>query len=180
MTDANPGIKLLRGLRAVREFLPQAVDATLVDQIVEVGRWSGSASNTQPTEVIVVRDYGSRQRLMDWGVNHAGGAPVTLVIVTSGNVERRDLELYDEGRLSERLCLAASALGLGSCIGWLKADGPERAKDLLGIPVDRRVVTVISVGYTDVAKRQARARNEKPRKPSSEFVHYERFGQRSA
>src|ERR1700687_4326089 len=45
----------LRSLRAVREFQPKLVPDDVVQDILEVARWSGSASNRQFGEIIVVR-----------------------------------------------------------------------------------------------------------------------------
>ena len=43
-------IVLLRGLRAVRQFRPDPVPQEVVDSVLEVARWSGSAGNQQPWE----------------------------------------------------------------------------------------------------------------------------------
>ena len=43
-------IALLRSLRAVRQFRPDPVPQEVVDAVLEVARWSGSASNHQPWE----------------------------------------------------------------------------------------------------------------------------------
>src|SRR5689334_13141032 len=52
----SPYIQFLRSLRAVRTLRPTPLPQETIDEIVEVGRWSGSASNQQPTEIVVVRD----------------------------------------------------------------------------------------------------------------------------
>ena len=51
----------------------------------------------------------------------------------SGLTNDYDHESYDEGRLSERLMLAADAHGVGSCIGWLINDGQDAARQLRAI-----------------------------------------------
>ena len=58
--------------------------------------------------------------------------------------ERATQETYDEGRLSERIMLAALAHGVGSSIGWFVGDGPAAAKEILGVPEDRTVRTALS------------------------------------
>ena len=45
----------LRSLRAVREFQREPVPDEVLHDILEVARWSGSASNRQFGEIIVVR-----------------------------------------------------------------------------------------------------------------------------
>ncbi len=71
--------------------------------------------------------------------------------------------------------LAAQAYGVGSCIGWLKGSGRTDAKALLGIPEERLVRTVISLGYPDEEARRARPKRTDARKPLSELVHIERY-----
>jgi len=92
-------------------------------------------------------------------------------------VSTNDDVAFDEGRLAERLCLAAAAHGLGSTVATLKNDGPDNAKSLLGIPSDKRAKTVVAVGHTDVEAR--RARPPRPdggaRKAITEFSHWERY-----
>lgn len=166
----------LRGLRAVRDYTQQPVADDVLADILDVGRWSGSASNRQPTEVIVVRDAALRQKLSECGAAGAAVAPVAIVITTAGVTERHDLEVFDEGRLVERLLLAARAQGLGGNVATLKGDGPATMKEVLKIPAERRVWTVVGIGHTDVEARRARPRNTDPaRKPSDSFVHWERY-----
>src|SRR5215210_8926096 len=53
---AEDRIAFLRSLRAVRSFRPDPVPQEVVDHILEVARWSGSASNKQPWQIWVVRE----------------------------------------------------------------------------------------------------------------------------
>src|SRR6202011_3683164 len=105
----------MRRLRAVREFTAEAVSDAALEEILDVGRWSASGGNRQPTEVVVVRDAGVRQKFADWGAKPAGPAAVALLIVTAN-----EGSAFDEGRVAERLALAAKASGLGSVIATLK------------------------------------------------------------
>ncbi len=172
---ARDRIAFLRGLRAVRQFRPDPVPREVVDDILEVARWSGSASNRQPWELVVIRDRATLQALaaVEGYAGHLAGAPLGIVLVMAG--ERRDQETYDEGRLSERIMLAAHAHGVGSSIGWLVGDGREAAKSLLGIPAERLVRTVISLGYPDEEARRARPRSGPARKSLAAIVHEERY-----
>jgi nitroreductase len=171
----NDQIQFLRRLRTVRDFRPDVVPEDALNDVLEVGRWSGSANNRQPAEVVVVRDAALRQQLSEMGANTAAKAPAVVVIVTPGDRERFEHEVFDEGRIAERLQLAASAHGLGAGVTWLKGDGPERAKELLGIPPERRVRTVIALGYKDEAAIKAKPKSPQPRKEPGQFAHRERF-----
>ena len=132
--QTNDKIRFLRNLRAVRNYTSEQIPEDVLSDILEVGRWSGSASNLQGTEVVVVRDSQIMQRMSEAGARPAAGATVALVVVTSGDPDRHDLHTFDSGRLVERLLLAADAHGVGGNIATLKEDGPDIIKQLLGIP----------------------------------------------
>jgi nitroreductase len=169
-------IKFLRSLRAVREYTPEPIPDDALRDILEVGRWSGSASNRQPVELVVVRDKETLQQITTHGVRAAAGAPLALLIVTPGDPERKDLEVFDDGRLVERLLLAAKAHGLGSNVSTLKGEGPTVIKQALGIPAERRVWTVVTIGHIDQEARMARVQGPTAgRKPAAEFVHWDRY-----
>jgi nitroreductase len=180
MTDtrtARDRLAFLRGLRAVRQFRPDPVPQEVVDDILEVARRSGSASNRQPWEFVVIRNRETLRALAEVTgyARHLAGASLGIVLVMAG--ERPEQETYDEGRLSERIMLAASAHGVGSSIGWIVGDGRAAAKEILGIPSERMVRTAISLGYPDEDP-PLRGRSVLPqaRKPLAEIVHEERYG----
>jgi nitroreductase len=185
MTDetevTRAAITLLRRLRAVRQFQPEPVPESVLDDVLEVARWTGSARNVQPWEFIVVRDRAMLQALADTEstAKHLAGAPLAIALVMAGDPQRLIHETFDEGRLSERIQLAAAAHGVGSCIGWFHGSGLAEAKALLGVPSDRSVRTAISLGYPDTTAIQRPARAHPGRKPATELVHYERYGQRT-
>lgn len=171
---AEDRIVFLRSLRAVRSFRADPVPQEVVDDILEVARWSGSASNRQPWELVVIRDretLGALARVEGYA-GHLAGAPLGIVLVMAG--ERPTQETYDEGRLAERVMLAAFAHGVGSSVGWIVGDGRATAKEILGIPEDRTVRTAISLGYPNEETRRRRA--GQARKPLSEIMHEERYG----
>jgi nitroreductase len=176
-TEAGDRIAFLLGLRAVRNFRPDPVPEEVIDDLLRVARWSGSASNRQPWEVILIRDRAALKALseVEGYAKHLGGATLGLALVMSGDPEREEHEIYDEGRLSERLMLAAEAHGVGSCIGWVVGDGVAAAKTILGIPAERRLRTLLSLGYPDEAAQRARTKPAQARKPLREIVHEERY-----
>jgi nitroreductase len=74
---------------------------------------------------------------------------------------------------TENLLLAAHALGLGACwvIGPTKdARDLRKVKALLGVPNQVHVPYVLSVGFPDESP------NPRPRKPVSEIVYYNTYG----
>ncbi len=170
-------VAFLRGLRATRRFAPDPVPEAALADILEVARWSGSSMNRQPWHVVVVRDRATLDALAAIGsyTRHLAGAPLGLFLVMDGHDPIG--EAYNDGRLSERIMLAARAHGLGSCIGWFWDEGHEpAAKAVLGVPPERTLRTAISVGYPHRDGGAVRATPSASRKPLAEIVSYERFG----
>ena len=159
----------LRSLRAAREFQRKPVPDDVVQDILEVARWSGSAGNRQFAEIIVVRKRETLQALAGLAgyVGHLRGAAVGMVLVMPG--EWPEGETYDEGRLAGRIMLAAWAHGVGSSIGWFSPEGRTEAKRIVGVPPKPLVRTAISLGYPAGAPRRGK------RKPIRALVHEERY-----
>jgi nitroreductase len=159
----------LRSLRAVREFERKPVPDEVVQDILDVARWSGSASNRQFGEIIIVHKRETLDALAAilGYAGHLRGAALALVLVMPG--EWPEGETFDEGRLAERIMLAAWAHGVGSSIGWFSPEGRENAKRIVGVPGKRVVRTAISLGHP------ARAARRGSRKPINELVHQERY-----
>ncbi len=70
----------------------------------------------------------------------------------------------------DHLSLAAADLGLGTC--WLASFDVEEARKFLQIPSNADPVVFMSLGYP------AGNPGEKERKPQSELVSYETWGNR--
>lgn len=174
--------RLLRGLRAVRRYAARPVAEDALRDILETARWTGSAKNTQPWELVVVRDRATLDQLATLGqyAGHLAGAPLGLALVLAGPGAA-----FDEGRLAQTLMLAAWAHGVGSCIASLYPEAnQQRARDLLGVPAGRTLRTVIALGYpADAAATRlsasppgVRAAVPVGRKPLEELVSWERYG----
>jgi nitroreductase len=112
-------LRFLASLRSVRTFTADPVSRDQVEQIVDVARWTGSARNRQPWRFVAVSDQVVRRQLSELGsyAGHLATAPMVLVVLSEDN-GRVDTE-FDVGRVSQTICLAAHALGLGSCLATL-------------------------------------------------------------
>ncbi len=183
MTDnetAHQRIAFLRGLRNVRRFRPDPIPPAVVDDLLEVARWTGSARNMQPWEFVTVRDRATLRRLAEAEgyAAHLAGAPLGIVLVMRGDPSQATQETWDEGRLAERIMLAAAAHGVGASVGWFRPAGAAEVKELLGVPAERTVRTALSLGYPDAAAEAAAPKPGPGRKPLAELVHDERYGAR--
>ena len=173
----------LRSVRSVRRFAATPIADDVLGDVLETARWTGSSKNTQPWELIVVRDGQMLRELAKCGTfaAHLAGAQAAVCLVMDDDHQR-----LDEGRLAQQIMAAAWAHGIGSCIGTLQPDDNiARAKELLGVPSERGLRTTISLGYP--ADARALRRSLEPggaagvpigRKPMGAFVSWERFDQR--
>jgi nitroreductase len=156
-TDDRHGdvvLRTLRRTRQIREFTVESVDEAAIQAILEVARWTGSGANRQPWTFVIVRDPVERQRIAELAphAGHVAKASVAIAIVMNGAAPLWDD--YDEGRVAERILIAATALGLGGGIGLV--NGPERAEvgTLLDVRLPSYVRTMISLGHpTEAALR---------------------------
>jgi nitroreductase len=172
-------IAFLRGLRATRQLRPDPLPEPVLHDILEVARWSGSAGNRQPWEFVDVRDRDMLTRLatIDGATaGHLANAAAGIAIVIRPEVP--DLDAYDEGRLAERVLLAAAAYGVGAAVGHFTGPGDTwaastEAKRLLGVPDDRVLRETISLGYP--AEHLQPTPNPPGRKPLEQLVHWEHY-----
>jgi nitroreductase len=177
--SASARIAFLRGLRAVRQLRSDPLPEPVLHDILEVARWSGSAGNRQPWEFVVVRDRELLRRLSmidGASAGHLANAAAGIAIVIRPEVP--DLDAYDEGRLAERILLAAGAHGVGAAVGHFTGPGDTwaasaEAKRLLGIPQDRQLRETISLGYQ--AEHLQPTPNPPGRKPLEQLVHWDHY-----
>src|SRR5207248_3953403 len=98
-------IAFLKRLRQIRQLRPDPVPQEAIDDILDVARWTGSARNIQPWDLVVIKD---RQTLQQIGSIPGGRGPhlatagLGIALIMSGDTENPDFDTYDEGRLSER------------------------------------------------------------------------------
>jgi nitroreductase len=167
--------RAMRRLRAVRTYTQQPVADDLLNEILAVARWTGSAENRQPWRFVVVRDGAVRERLAALVPNapQVGRAPVVIAIVMPG--ERAVLDAFDEGRVTERILLAAAALSLGAAVGWVPQEARADAAELLGVPEGRLLRSVVAIGHATPEATRPRKPRGVARLPLDELVHRDRW-----
>lgn len=164
-------IDFLTRLRVVRHFLAKPIADEDLQAILGVGRWTGSAKNSQGWQMLVITEPDGLGRLADCGdftqpIRNA--AAVIAPIGLAGSYE------WDLGRLSQNLMLAAAARGVGSCPVTLH--NAELARSTLELGEGEHCRVVVALGYPDL-EREEKARAASPmkgRKPLDDLVSYER------
>ena len=164
--------KAARMCREIRQFKPDAIPEDTLNKVLTAGRWSASSRNQQPWHFIVVTDRDALRSIGDIASSgrFIADAPLAIAIVMEG-AHRPEL---DAGRAMQQMKLVAWELGLGTCfVGVRDPDQNNRIKELLAVPQDMELVTVIPFGYLPEDVRGGGKR----RKPLEEIVHRERFRQ---
>jgi nitroreductase len=77
---------------------------------------------------------------------------------------------YDDGRVAERILIAASMLGIGAGIAWIRGDVRQQVAELIGVPGGRFVRTVMSIGHPSAEGRALKSPPGQARLPLDELI----------
>ncbi len=179
LNNAREVARELRKVRQARQYRPDPVPDDVVNELLEIARWTGSSRNTQPWHFIVVTDKEQLRQIsqLRTPINWLADAPLAIAIVLDGASEIG--EAYDEGRVTERLLIGARLLGLGGGTAWFGDEGQQaRGKEILGIPAERTARSVVVIGTPTTTKDHRPNPATPGRHPLAEIVSYNRFGQR--
>lgn len=172
--DPHDAVRPLLRVRQIREFTAEAPTDAELDAIVDAARWSGSSSNSQPWRFITIRERSTLDRLHDAGLPQTRSlqtAPAAIAIVLPDD-EYAVAHAYDDGRAAERILIAAQAVGLRAGIAWITSKVRPVASEILGLPADRYVRTLVAIGHPTEA---ALAPKGAGRLPREETVFSERW-----
>lgn len=169
--------QVFRDRRSIRKYRDTPVEQEKIEQVLDAARLAPSWKNLQCWRFLVLTDADRRARVLEAfpddnpGTKAIAGAPV--VIVACGNPAESDVEngipyfAVDVAIAFEHICLAAHALGLGTCwMGWYDEDRLKRA---LGIPDEIRIVGITPLGHPDQEPKP------RPRKQLSEIACYNQW-----
>lgn len=166
-------MEAIRKRHSIRSYEDKEVEEEKLNLILEAGRLAPSASNRQEWRYIVVRDKQTRQKLVDAAAGQAfvGEAPVVIACCaqTDGHIMRCGQPCYpiDVAISIDHMTLKAVEEGLGTC--WIGAFNEAKAKEILGVPDEIRIVELLTLGYpTQIPEGKAR-------KELGELVKYERW-----
>jgi len=178
----NDFLELVKSRQSDRAYdTTRDVEPEKLERILEAARLAPSACNAQPWKFVVVTDKELSKKVgkatSGLGMNKfAKDAPVHILVVEEsanitsllgGKVKNKHFPLIDLGVAAAHITLAAESEGLGSCIlGWFDE---KEIKLLTGIPASKRLVLVITIGYS------AKAKRPKIRKEKAKVVTYNKY-----
>ena len=169
--------------RSIRRFTDEEITEETLAKLLEAIRWTPSWANTQCWEVIVVKDQTVKEAVAEAvpksnpAYKHFTEAPAILVLCgklgTSGYYKGQvttkfgDWFMFYLGLAAQNICLTAHSLGLGTVIAGLFDH--KKAAEVLGVPEEYELVSLIPVGYP------AHDSKGPKRREISDFTHYDKF-----
>jgi nitroreductase len=132
---------------------------------VDAGRLAATGSNKQPWDFIVITERDTIEQLKvasKW--MEKAGAIIAVVLDPASRWWRED-----GSAAVENMLIASTALGYGSC--WVQGDAmpyEQEFKKLLGVPDDKRLVTLVPIGVPTQWPTRGK-------KPLEEVIHWEKY-----
>jgi len=131
--------------RSIRKFNAGVLTDEQLQILMEAAQLAPSASNMQPYEFVIVKNDKLKAKL----VKESGIQPfvtkAAIVFVGIGDPAREKWYKIDIAIAMEHLALQATELNLGSC--WIGAFNEEKVKEVLKIPVNKRVIALLPIGF---------------------------------
>jgi len=155
--------------RSIRKFTDEPVSEELLFKILEAGRLSPSATNTQPWHFIVARDRKEKEACTFGGFNRFA-VDASFVVVGVYNKSEAVMERYslmDVTIALQSMVIAGWAQGVGSC--WMGAFDENNLRKTINLPADARIVGAIAFGMPAETPKQP------PKKTLDEIVHFDRW-----
>jgi len=161
-------LQALKKRRSSRTFNTQPVARKLIEELVDCARFAPTARNIQPWEFVAVTEKKTLAELGSLADNGSFIRDSNCCIAVFAKDTKYYLE--DGCAATQNILIAAANLGLSSC--WVAGDKKpycDRVKELLGVPFDFRLVSLIPLGYSD-------AEPSLPlKRPLKEVLHWERY-----
>lgn len=163
---------VIKERRSVRSYLPDEIHDNVLLKIIEAARLAPSAKNLQAWKFIVVKDAEIKHKLaLAANQMFLAEAPVIIAAVATDcdHLMRCGVPAYavDFGIAVEHMALAAAEEGLGTC--WIGAFDQHKAKEILNVPDNCMVVTIMPFGKPNEPARV------KSRKDVKEILCFDKY-----
>ncbi|MGQ9514231.1 MAG: nitroreductase family protein [Thermoproteota archaeon] len=136
----------IRERHSVRSYRPVLVEKEKILQILEAARLAPSAANIQPWHFIVVTDHYKRKTISEGGIFARFLSSSPVVVVCCGDRKASPMwHMVDTSLAVQNMVLAATGLGLGTCI--VGSFDEEKVRSLLKIPERLSIVVLLAIGY---------------------------------
>ena len=190
---------IITARRTIRQFRQEPLLKATLEKLVNAARLAPSGANRQPLEFIAVDKEDIRKIIfacLKWaayitpdGNPKTGHEPMAYIIVLV-NKDIRDTGFeYDAGAAIENMILTACEEGIGSC--WLGSVERGKIKEILNIPSNYAVDSVVALGYPDEEPvveemkdsvkywKNGNGRLHVPKRKLEDIIHFNNFGQKN-
>lgn len=173
--------------RAHRSLKPVEITPRLVEDLATHAGLSASCFNNQPWRFVFVYDKDMLEAM--WAALSRGNkwAELASMIVAVFSKPEDDCQIrdrvyhqFDTGMATAFLILRATELGLVA--HPIAGFSPKKVKEVLGIPEEYQVITLVNVGkksdsiHPYLSEEQAEAEMTRPpRKPLAEYAYHNRY-----
>ena len=160
-------LELIKTRRSVRKFSDGPVDDSLVQAILEAGRWAPSGTNNQAWRFVVVRDPVVKERISR--CTRYGpvvkAAPVLIpVFIHKPSMYHEAKDHQAVGACLMNMLLMIHGLGLGAV--WLGEilKSADEVRQIVGLGPELELMAVVALGWPGAANQKSE------RKPLDELV----------
>ncbi|CAO0823993.1 Nitroreductase [Desulfarculales bacterium] len=163
-------LELIKTRRSVRKFTDQPVDQTLIDDILEAGRWAPSGQNNQAWRFLVIRDPSLKEqiaRCTKYGAVVKGAVVLISVFIHRPSMYHEAKDHQAIGACLMNMLLMIYAQGLGAVwLGEILAHA-DQVRQILGLgpELELELMAVVALGWPAAAGNQ-----KSQRKPLGELV----------
>ena len=163
MVEKTQIVEIIRSRRSIREFLVDPVEDSIIEDILEAGRWAPSGLNNQPWRFVVVRNreiVGSLAGCTRYSsIVHS--APLLIAVFLDRDVmydHTKDVQAC--GAAIQNMLLAAHGMGLGAV--WLGEilNQKDDVRDILNAPGTLELMAVVAIGYPAAGSSSSSERQE--------------------
>jgi nitroreductase len=159
--------------RSVRAYQNRGVEDEKLQKVLEAARLAPSAKNLQNWKFVVIRDQARRNQIAKAANEQMfiADAPIIIVPVATNPDYIMPCEIpayiVDLAIAVNHMTLQATEEGLGTC--WIGTFNQNKIKEILHIPEQYKVVTILPLGYPADKPKQ------KIRKEMQDIISYELF-----
>jgi len=181
-------VEAIHTRRAKRTLSDKPLEDDKIDSLIEAVRLSASCFNNQPWRIVVAKGKEALDNVksaLSKGNVWATRAPVIMVVSAREQddcqlSDKRNYFLFSTGLAIGQLELRATELGL--IAHPIAGYDPIKLKQLLGIPEEYTIITLVIIGYpgTDaglLSDKQKEIESNRPeRKPMGENIFSDKWG----
>lgn len=173
--------------RAYRSLVPIEITEELIDDLAQSARLFCSCFNNQPWRYVFVYEKGMLQKMhaaLSSGNEWARAASMIIAVFSKPDldcvIKNRKYYFFDTGMATAAMILRATELGFVA--HPIAGFSPKKTRQILDIPEDMEVITLIIVGKHSkeispvLSEKQVAAEKERPpRLAFPEFVYRNRY-----